>query len=50
VVPVLFIVAAAVLLVFSFADQPLNSVIGTVIILLGIPLHYYLQRRSASRN
>lgn len=46
--PVIFILAAAVLLVFSFADQPRNSMIGTVIILLGIPVHYLLQRRSAS--
>jgi APA family basic amino acid/polyamine antiporter len=45
VVPALFIVAAVVLLVFSLADQPRNSLIGTGIILLGIPLHYYLQRR-----
>ena len=44
VVPALFIVAAAVLLVFSFADQPRNSLIGTAIILLGIPLHYLMRR------
>jgi len=44
-VPALFIIAAAVLLVFSFADQPRNSLIGTAIILLGIPLHYLLRRR-----
>jgi basic amino acid/polyamine antiporter, APA family len=43
VLPALFIVAAAVLLVFSFADQPRNSLIGTAIILLGIPVHYFLQ-------
>ena len=45
VVPALFIAAAAVLLVFSFADQPRNSLIGTAIILLGIPIHFILQRR-----
>jgi basic amino acid/polyamine antiporter, APA family len=39
VVPALFIVAAAVLLVFSFADQPLNSTVGAGVILLGIPIH-----------
>jgi basic amino acid/polyamine antiporter, APA family len=44
-VPALFIVAAAVLLVFSFADQPRNSLIGMAIILLGIPLHFFLQRK-----
>src|SRR5205814_7290468 len=38
--PALFIVAAAMLLVFSFADQPRNSLIGTAIILLGIPVYY----------
>src|SRR6202012_828791 len=42
--PALFILAAVVLLVFSFADQPLNSLIGTVIILLGIPLHLIMRR------
>src|SRR6267142_1882401 len=50
VVPALFILAAAVLLVFSFADQPRNSLIGTAIILLGIPLHYLLQRRRPAYN
>ncbi len=43
VVPAVFIAAAAVLLVFSFADQPRNSLIGSAIILLGIPLHYILK-------
>jgi APA family basic amino acid/polyamine antiporter len=38
-------VSAIVLLVFSFADQPRNSIIGTIIILLGIPLHYAFQRK-----
>jgi basic amino acid/polyamine antiporter, APA family len=43
--PALFILAAAILLVFSFADQPRNSLVGTGIILLGIPLHYLLKSR-----
>jgi basic amino acid/polyamine antiporter, APA family len=48
VLPALFILAAAVLLVFSFADQPRNSLVGTGIILLGVPLHYFLgSRRTA---
>ncbi len=38
VIPAVFVVAAAVLLVFSIIDQPRNSLIGTGIILLGIPL------------
>ncbi len=46
VVPVLFVVAAGVLLVFSIADQPRNSLIGTGIILLGIPVHRAFQRRA----
>jgi APA family basic amino acid/polyamine antiporter len=48
VVPALFILAAIVLLVFSFADQPRNSLIGTAVILAGIPLHYARQRRTRS--
>jgi len=47
VVPALFILAAIVLLVFSLADEPRNSLIGSAIILSGIPLHYYLKRRRA---
>jgi APA family basic amino acid/polyamine antiporter len=47
VVPVLFIVSAAALLAFSFRDQPLNSLLGTGAILLGVPLHYLLQRKKA---
>ena len=43
--PALFILAAAILLVFSFADQPRNSLVGTGIILLGIPVHYLLESR-----
>lgn len=45
VVPMLFILSAAVLLVFSFHNQPINSLIGTGVILLGVPLHYFLQKR-----
>ncbi len=48
VLPLLFIVAALVLLVFSFADQPRNSIMGTAVILLGIPLHYLFQRSKRS--
>jgi APA family basic amino acid/polyamine antiporter len=41
--PALFILAAVVLLVFSFVDQLQNSLIGTGVILLGIPVHYLLR-------
>lgn len=45
ILPLLFIAAAIVLLVFSFADQPRNSILGTIIILMGIPLHFAFRRR-----
>lgn len=44
VVPALFILAALVLLVFSFVEQPRNSAIGAAVILSGIPL-FQLTRR-----
>jgi len=47
VVPALFIIAALVLLVFSFMDQPLNSTVGATVILCGIPIHLLYQRRTA---
>jgi APA family basic amino acid/polyamine antiporter len=50
VVPALFILAALVLLVFSFMDQPRNSIAGAVVILCGIPVHYLFQRRVAAKD
>jgi len=47
VVPALFIVAALVLLVFSFMDQPRNSIAGAIVILCGVPLHLWFQHRAA---
>ena len=44
-VPALFILAALVLLVFSFMDQPRNSIFGAIVIFCGVPLHYLFQRR-----
>lgn len=44
VVPALFIVSAAVLLVYSYAENWKNSLLGTVIILLGIPLFLGIRR------
>lgn len=44
VVPALFIVAAAVLLFYTFTDNLRNSAIGTVVILAGIPVFYYFAR------
>ncbi len=47
VVPALFILAAGVLLVFSFMNQPRESTMGAVVILCGVPVHYLFQRSKA---
>ncbi len=44
IVPALFILAALVLLVFSFMNQPRESTAGALVILCGVPLHYLFQR------
>jgi basic amino acid/polyamine antiporter, APA family len=48
VVPALFILAAAVLLYYSYAENLKNSLLGTLVILLGIPLYLFF-RDSAHR-
>jgi basic amino acid/polyamine antiporter, APA family len=45
VVPLLFVAAAAVLLYYSFAENWKNSLLGTAVILVGIPLHFALRLR-----
>ena len=45
VVPALFVAAAAVLLYYSYAENLKNSLIGTAVILLGVPLHFALRSR-----
>jgi APA family basic amino acid/polyamine antiporter len=47
IVPALFILAALVLLVFSFMNQPRKSTAGALVILCGVPLHYLFQRGKA---
>ena len=49
-VPLIFIAAAVLLLVFSFVDQPRNSVAGSVVIVCGIPLHFLFQHRRKARS
>ena len=44
VVPALFVLAAAVLLYITFTDKVRNSIIGTVVILAGIPVFYYFAK------
>jgi basic amino acid/polyamine antiporter, APA family len=45
VVPVLFVIAAGVLLYYSYAENLKNSLLGTAMILLGIPLHFIWRPR-----
>ncbi|GGH13242.1 APC family permease [Silvibacterium dinghuense] len=45
VVPLLFVAAAAVLLYFSYVENLMSSLLGTAIILLGIPLFFIIRRR-----
>jgi APA family basic amino acid/polyamine antiporter len=50
VVPALFIVAAAVLLYYTFTENLHNSFIGSAVILAGIPVYFYFARKNdASR-
>jgi APA family basic amino acid/polyamine antiporter len=44
IVPALFIAAAAVLLYYTFASNLRNSLLGTLIILAGLPLYYFIRR------
>ncbi len=43
--PALFIIAASVLLYYSYTSNLKNSLIGTALILLGVPLHYWIKQR-----
>ena len=45
--PALFVVLAAVLTVSQFLERPERSVVGLLIILLGVPLYSWLDRRRA---
>jgi basic amino acid/polyamine antiporter, APA family len=45
VVPVLFVLASAILLYYTFTDNLLNSAVGSLVILAGIPVFYYFRRR-----
>jgi APA family basic amino acid/polyamine antiporter len=47
VVPVLFVLASAILLYYTFTDNLLNSAMGSLVILAGIPVFYYFRRRRA---
>ena len=47
VVPMLFVLASAVLLYYTFTDNLLNSAMGSLVILAGVPVFYYFRRRSS---
>lgn len=49
VVPILFVMASAVLLYYTFTDNLLNSAAGVVVILAGIPVFQAFARRKAAR-
>jgi basic amino acid/polyamine antiporter, APA family len=46
VLPALFVVAAAVLLFYSFSSNLQSSLLGSVIILAGVPLYFVFRRAS----
>jgi basic amino acid/polyamine antiporter, APA family len=46
VVPTLFVLASAVLLYYTFTDNLLNSAMGSLVILAGVPVFYYFRRRN----
>lgn len=45
VVPALFVLASGVLLYYTFTDNLLNSTVGLLVILAGIPVFYYFRKR-----
>ncbi len=49
VVPALFVLAAAVLLYFTFTQNLRNSVWGCVVILAGVPIFLYFSRKMKKR-
>jgi len=46
VVPTLFVLASAVLLYYTFTDNLLNSAMGSLVILAGVPVFYYFRGRN----
>ena len=44
-VPVLFVVAAAAVTVFSIVDKPVDSLLGMLVIALGVPLYLWFAKR-----
>ena len=49
VTPILFILAAVMIIVFSFVTEPRNSIAGAAVILLGVPLYWWMRSRQNQR-
>ncbi|HEV2576240.1 MAG TPA: amino acid permease [Acidobacteriaceae bacterium] len=45
VTPALFILSAFVVIVFSFITEPRNSIAGATVILLGVPIYWWMRSR-----
>jgi len=50
IVPIVFLLVAGWLLVRTLIDSPTQSFIGIGLILLGLPVYYYLNNRGAARD
>ena len=46
-VPILFVIASAVLLYYTFTNNLRNSLLGTLVIIAGIPVFYLFARKRA---
>ena len=43
--PILFILAAVIVIIFSFITEPRNSIGGAIVILIGVPLYWWMRSR-----
>ena len=50
IMPILFLLVATWLLVTTLMNSPTNSLIGICLILLGLPVYFYLTRSRAAQN
>ena len=50
VMPILFILVAAWLVINSFVTTPVESMIGLVLVVLGLPVYLYFKRRRAKES
>lgn len=49
-VPLIFVVAALWLVINTLQTSPVESAIGVLLIVLGLPLHFYFQRRQGTQR